>query len=93
MSNKILDLSNIETVDLYRELRSRGYNLDLTYSRRDVINILERVNEQRKDDELPEIELDEIEMDDILYYSMNSDYHSRIIDEHIEERISAYIID
>ena len=51
MSDNIIDLSNIDSWDLIKELKSRGYYTAFIYSPSDVTMALELINHDRNPDE------------------------------------------
>lgn len=59
-----IDLSKVKTNDLISELRSRGVNVNLLWSVDDVDLNLERINEDRDDDQ--QIVLDDFEKQQII---------------------------
>lgn len=71
--------------DLIQELRSRGYLTDLLWSRDDVGQNLEWINEDREDHEKIR-DLDDNEKDDILE-SLNFGYYTQRINEEIYDKI------
>ena len=88
MSN-ILDLSNIETHDLFQELKKRGYKTDLVFGLSDVEFQLEQINSDRdEDDQLKLEEEDKREILERVFY--NIDYYCERINEDIEEKILEY---
>ena len=92
MSDNIVDLSNLYTQDLIRELNNRGFDTQLLFSREDVQDQLDSINENRVgigvDDS--KIELTEQDMDDILYDVLGSSMLNEIISEGISNKIFDY---
>jgi len=87
MSNNIVDLSNLDTWDLIKELQNRGWNTELLWCRDDVQKQLDNINSEREEGE--KISLDEMEMDDILD-SLSYEYHVNRINEEIYDKILDY---
>lgn len=85
-----MELNTIETFDLIRELKSRGYITDLLFCRADVDWELKQINEQRVDDEETPVELDEMDKDYILE-SLNTEWHICRINERIHDAVNDYI--
>jgi hypothetical protein len=83
------NLKELSTWDLINELKSRGVITDLLWNRDDVIMNLERINEDREDDEKLR-DLDEMEMDDILG-SLQFGYYTERINEEISDAILEYL--
>ena len=91
MSNNIVDLSNLGTQDLIKELQNRGFDTQLLFSREDVVLQLESINENRIELwEDNQIELTEQDMDDILDYALGSDMLNTMINERISDKILEY---
>lgn len=88
MGTNILDLSNIESFDLIKELQSRGFNTELLWCRDDVQRHLDNINEDREEGN--KVTLDEMEMDDILD-SVSYDYHVDRINEEIYDKVWDYV--
>jgi hypothetical protein len=83
------NLKELSNWDLINELKSRGVITDLLWNRDDVIMNLERINEDREDDEKLR-DLDEMEMDDILS-SLQFGYYTERINEEISDAILEYL--
>ena len=92
MSNNIVDLSNLETQDLIKELNNRGYDTQLLFSREDVQDQLDSINENREGLGLEDtkIELSEQNMDDILDDVLGSSMLIEMISEKISNKIYDY---
>lgn len=88
-TKNIVDLSNLDSWDLIKELRSRGYYTDLIFSISDVTTQLDSINDCRDEDDGEIIELDESDKMDILDCCFNTDYYCQRMNESIEE----YILD
>ena len=89
MSKNILDLSNIEAIDLIKELKNRGYYTDLIIGIGDLDYQLDLINSDREDIEADKINLTKEEKIEILENCFNTDYYSERLYEDIEE----YILD
>lgn len=85
-----MELNTIETFDLIRELKSRGYITDLLFSRASVDWELKQINEQRVDDEQEPVVLDDMDKDYILA-AINSEWFTSRISESIAEVTNDYI--
>jgi len=89
MSDNIIDLSNIDSWDLIKELKSRGYCTDLIFGIRDVdFNLENRVNSDREEDE--KIVLTDDEKIEILENCFNWDWYCERINDDIYEEILKY---
>lgn len=86
-----IDLSKVGTNDLIGELRSRGVNTNLLWSVYDVDLNLERINEDRDDDQ--QIVLDDYEKQQIIdnldfgYKTerINQEIYNTIWENHVKE--------
>jgi hypothetical protein len=85
MSTNIVDLSNIESVDLMNELKSRGYYTDLIFSPSDVDMQLESINDGRDEDD--QIVLSDDEKSDILDLCFNTDWYCERMNDDISDHI------
>lgn len=92
MSDNKIDLSNVDSFDLMRELKSRGYYTELIFGISDVDTVLESINDNR--DETNQIVLSDDEKRDIIdncfyteYYCerMNCDIDDEILKEYDSE--------
>jgi len=81
------DLKNINSWDLMKELKSRGYYTDLIFSPYDVESTLQSLNDYRDDDNI--IVLTKDEWSDILDSCFNTDWYS----ERMNEDVDAYILE
>lgn len=88
MSNNIIDLSNIDSWDLMKELKSRGYFTDLIFGVSDVDLQLESVNDGRDDDD--QIVLTQEEKMDIIDSCFSVDWYSEQMNNDIYEEILKY---
>ena len=90
MSNNILDLSNIESGDLIKELESRGFKTDLLYNRHDIDLQLCIINDYRGDDH--QISLDDLDPDQILdeVFESITEYMCERINDTIQDRILSH---
>ena len=87
MSNNIVDLSNLDTWDMIKELQKRGWITELLWCRDDVQKQLDDINEDRSEDDkiiLTDENKDEI-LDDLSY-----GYHCERINEEIYNKIFDY---
>jgi hypothetical protein len=92
MSDNIVDLSNLYTQDLIKELNNRGFDTQLLFSREDVQDQLDSINENREGLGLEDtkIELSEQNMDDILDDVLGSSMLIEMISEKICNKIYDY---
>jgi hypothetical protein len=88
-TKNILDLSNIDSWDLMKELKSRGYYTDLIFGTSDVDFQLDSVNDNRDMEDENIIVLSEDEKIDVLQGCFNTDWFCERMNESIEE----YILD
>jgi hypothetical protein len=84
-----MDIKEISTQNLIKELLDRGYNTSLLFNRDDVKLQLDDINENR-DIEEPNIVLDDNDMDDILEYVLSDDRLNEQINESIQNKIYDY---
>lgn len=87
MSDNKIDLSKIESWDLVKELKSRGYYTNLIYSPYDVDLQLDNINSDREEEDY--IKLEEDDKKDILDSCFNTDWYCELMNERLEE----YILD
>lgn len=85
MENKF---EGVETWDLIKELKSRGYVTELLWCREDVQRQIDNFNDDREEGE--KIEMDEMDMDNILD-SLSYDYHIERINEEIFDKVWDYV--
>jgi hypothetical protein len=92
MNKSFADLSNLGTQDLIQELQNRGYDTQLLFSREDVQDQLDSINENREGLGLEDtkIELSEQNMDDILDDVLGSSMLIEMISEKISNKIYDY---
>lgn len=88
-TKNILDLSNIESWDLMKELKRRGYYTDLIFGPYDVESTLESLNDNRDEDDENIIVLSEEDKVDILDSCFNTDWFVERMNESMDE----YILD
>lgn len=88
MSNNIIDLSNIDSWDLMKELKSRGYFTDLIFGVSDVDLQLESVNDGKDDDD--QIVLTQEEKMDIIDSCFSVEWYSEQMNNDIYEEILKY---
>ena len=88
-TKNILDLSNIDSWDLMKELKSRGYYTDLIFGPYDVESTLESLNDNRDEDDENIIVLSEEDKVDILDSCFNTDWFV----ERMNESMDDYILD
>ena len=93
MSENIVDLSNLETRDLVKELKLRGYYTDLIFGINDVKYHLESINSDREEVDGNIIVLEEDDMKDILDNCFNTDWYCERMNESLEEHILDYYDD
>lgn len=89
MSTNFLDLSNIEAIDLIKELKKRGYYTDLLMGIGDIDFQLDSINSDREDIEADKINITKEEKIEILENCFNTDYYS----ERLCEDLMEYILD
>lgn len=88
MSNNIIDLSNIDSWDLMKELNSRGYFTDLIFGVSDVDLQLESINDGRDDDD--QIVLTQEEKMDVIDNCFSVEWYSEQMNNDIYEEILKY---
>jgi hypothetical protein len=88
MNNNILDLSNIESYDLMKELKSRGYYTDLIFGIGDVDMQLESINDGRDESDI--IVLTDDDKRDILDMCFNTDWYCERMNDDISDEILKY---
>ncbi len=87
MSNNIVDLSNLDTWDMIKELQKRGWITELLWCRDDVQKQLDDINEDRSEDD--KIILTDEDKDNILD-DLSYEYHCERINEEIYNKILNY---
>ena len=88
-TKNILDLSNLDSWDLMKELKRRGYYTDLIFGPYDVESTLESLNDNRDEDDENIIVLSEEDKMDILDSCFNTDWFVERMNESMDE----YILD
>ena len=86
-TKNIIDLSNVDSWDLMKELKSRGYYTDLIFGIEDVNSHIHSINEGRDEDDKNQIVLTDDEKRDILDSCFNTDWYCQRMNEDIEEEI------
>lgn len=83
-------LEKVNTMDMIRELRKRGYCTELMFSVCDVDTQLDELNEDR--DEADQIEMSKADKQLVLDMAVadNSDYICNLIDNSIKDKILNY---
>jgi hypothetical protein len=87
MNTNILDLSKIESIDLIKELKNRGYYTDLIMGIGDIDFQLDSINSDREDIEADKINITKEEKIEILENCFNTDYYSERLCEDLMEHI------
>lgn len=85
MGNNILDLSNIESFNLMKELKRRGYYTDLIFSIHDVDTQLESINDGRDEDN--QIVLTDDEKAEVLDMCFNTDWYCERMNDNISDHL------
>ena len=94
MSNNIVDLSNLDSWDLIKELNRRGYYTNLIFSPSDVDMVLDGINGNRDEEEGNIIVLSQEDKEEVLQSTaINTDYFCERINESLEEHILDYYDD
>ena len=89
MSDNIIDLSNIDSWDLMKELKSRGYYTDLIFGIADVdFNLEHMINSDREEDE--KIVLSQDEKLEILENCFDGDWYSERMNDDVYNEILKY---
>lgn len=83
-----MNLNQITTGDLIKELGKRGYNTSMLWCIADVKQNLDMLNEDRTEEE--KINLNETDMSLILDMVCDSDIHYERINEDIQSQIEFY---
>lgn len=86
-TKNILDLSNIDSWDLIKELKSRGYYTQLNYSPSDVDMMLESINSDRDEKEGNIIVLCQEDKEAILEDCFNTDWYCERMNDNLVEHI------
>ncbi len=94
MSDNIVDLSNLDSWDLMKELNKRGYYTNLIFSPSDIDMVLSGINGNRDEEDSNIIELSQEDKEDILQSTaINTDWFCERINESLEEHILDYYDD
>ncbi len=94
MSDNIVDLSNLDSWDLMKELNKRGYYTNLIFSPSDIDMVLSGINGNRDEEDGNIIELSQEDKEDILQSTaINTDWFCERINESLEEHILDYYDD
>lgn len=93
MSDNIVDLSNLDSWDLIKELKSRGYYTNLIYTPSDVDMQLESINGDRDEEDGNIIILTDDDKKEILDNCFNTDWYCELMNERLEEYILDYYDD
>jgi hypothetical protein len=89
MSDNIIDLSNIDSWDLIKELKSRGYYTDLIFGIADVdFNLDHMINSDREEDE--KIVLNQDEKLEILENCFDGDWYCERMNDDVYNEILKY---
>jgi hypothetical protein len=88
-TKNIVDLSNLDSWDLIKELNKRGYYTQLIFSPGDVDMRLHSINGDRDEEDGNIIVLSQEEKMDILQDCFNTDWYCERMNESLEE----YILD
>ena len=86
-TKNIVDLSNLDSWDLIKELNRRGYYTDLIFGISDVDSQLESINDYRDEEEGNIIVLSQEEKMDILQDCFNTDWYCERMNESLEQHI------
>lgn len=84
-TKNIIDLSNVDSWDLMKELKSRGYYTDLIFGVSDVDTQLESINDGRDEDN--QIVLSEEEKMDVLDSCFSVEWYCQRMNEDIEQEL------
>ena len=90
MSDNIIDLSNIDSWDLMKELKSRGYYTDLIFGISDVESQLESINFYSDQDEKDYIVLTHDDKIEILENCFDGDWYCERMNDDISDEILKY---
>ena len=86
-TKNIVDLSNVDSWDLMKELKSRGYYTQLIYSLSDVDMLLDTINDNRDEENGDIIVLCKEDKETILQDCFNTDWYCERMNENLEEHI------
>ena len=87
-----MSIKNLETIELFDELKSRGFHLDLIISNDSISEIFNYILEDMLDEGQEKIELDSDGINEILG-GVSFDWIGDRIGEEIYDSISSYIHD
>ena len=87
-TKNIVDLSNLDSWDLVKELNNRGYYTKLIFSPLDVESCLESINSDRE--EVDQIVFTKWDMSEVLDNCFNTDYYCQRMNEDIDQHILDY---
>jgi hypothetical protein len=88
-TKNIVDLSNLDSWDLVKELNNRGYYTKLIFSPMDVESMLDSINSDRDEDDTIVL-TDNWDKMEILDNCFNTDYYCQRMNEDIEQHILDY---
>jgi len=86
-TKNIVDLSNLDSWDLIKELNKRGYYTQLVYSPSDVDMQLASINGNRDEEDGNIIVLSQEDKEAILEDCFNTDWYCERMNENLEEHI------
>ena len=86
-TKNIVDLSNIDSWDLMKELKSRGYYTQLIYSLSDVDMLLDTINDNRDEENGDIIVLCKEDKETILQDCFNTDWYCERMNDDVVEHI------
>jgi hypothetical protein len=86
-TKNILDLSNVDSWDLMKELKSRGYYTQLIYSPSDVDMLLDTINDNRDEENGDIIVLCKEDKETILQDCFNTDWYCERMNDDVVEHI------
>lgn len=86
-TKNIIDLSNLDSWDLIKELNSRGYYTQLIYSPSDVDMQLDSINGYRDEEDGNIIVLSDDDKAEILQDCFNTDWYCERMNESLEQHI------
>ena len=86
-TKNILDLSNVDSWDLMKELKSRGYYTQLIYSLSDVDMLLDTINDNRDEENGDIIVLCKEDKETILQDCFNTYWYCERMNDDVVEHI------
>ena len=86
-TKNIVDLSNLDSWDLIKELNNRGYYTQLIYSPSDVDMQLDSINGYRDEEDGNIIVLSDDDKAEILQDCFNTDWYCERMNESLEQHI------